>query len=222
MNTLSIPAQFAWVTQEIPSFIIGVYFIYDCIMNETYNNVPIANRILLICFIIHYFRRTFIYSLSIRGGKSTKFLPWILAILFTIVNGFGQSLSLMKFDEYKIMNNDLYSFRFIFGLILFIIGIFINIQSDNILKNLRSKNDTKGKYKIPKKGLFNYVTAAHYFGENIEWLGFAIAANNACAYSFAFFTFANLYPRALHTHEWYLTKFDDYPKNRKVYIPFFL
>ena len=27
---------------------------------------------------------------------------------------------------------------------------------------------------LPKGGLFNYVSSAHYFGETIEWIGFAI------------------------------------------------
>ncbi|MGL5956334.1 MAG: 3-oxo-5-alpha-steroid 4-dehydrogenase, partial [Brevinema sp.] len=41
---------------------------------------------------------------------------------------------------------------------------------------------------------------------------------------FAFFlwTVANLLPRALTSHRWYLDHFPDYPKDRKALIPFLL
>jgi hypothetical protein len=56
----------------------------------------------------------------------------------------------------------------------------------------------------------------------IEWIGFAIAAWSLPAFSFAFWTFANLAPRAALHHKWYQEKFPDYPKNRNPLIPNFL
>lgn len=50
-------------------------------------------------------------------------------------------------------------------------------------------------YKIPRGGLFEYVSAANYFGEMVEWTGFAIASWSLPAAAFAFYTFANLAPR---------------------------
>jgi hypothetical protein len=38
--------------------------------------------------------------------------------------------------------------------------------------------------------------------------------------AFALWTACNLIPRAKVTHEWYLNKFDDYPKERRALIPF--
>ena len=38
----------------------------------------------------------------------------------------------------------------------------------------------------------------------------------------ALFTIANLLPRALSNHSWYLESFPDYPKERKALIPFIL
>ena len=40
--------------------------------------------------------------------------------------------------------------------------------------------------------------------------------------AFATYTLANLLPRGLSHHHWYLEKFEDYPKNRKAFIPFLL
>ena len=46
-------------------------------------------------------------------------------------------------------------------------------------------------------GMFKYVTAANYFGEILEWTGFAIACWSLPAFAFAWWTFANLAPRAM-------------------------
>ena len=52
--------------------------------------------------------------------------------------------------------------------------------------------------------------------------GFALAAWTFPGLVFAFFTFANLFPRALDHHKWYRGKFDDYPKSRRAIVPFVL
>ncbi|CAG8585250.1 7454_t:CDS:1, partial [Paraglomus brasilianum] len=61
-----------------------------------------------------------------------------------------------------------------------------------------------------------------YFGEAVEWIGFAIAAwYSPPAILFALTTPSNLFPRARKTHHWYLQKFkEDYPHERKAVIPF--
>ncbi|XP_004698460.1 3-oxo-5-alpha-steroid 4-dehydrogenase 1 [Echinops telfairi] len=69
-------------------------------------------------------------------------------------------------------------------------------------------------------GLFEYVTAANYFGEIVEWLGFALAGWSIQSSAFALFTFCNLFRRAEHHHRWYLKKFKDYPKSRKIIFPY--
>lgn len=64
---------------------------------------------------------------------------------------------------------------------------------------------------------------ANFFGEIVEWTGFAIASQAPVAMAFAYFTFANIGPRALEHHRWYIKTFGDkYPKDRKALIPFIL
>ena len=109
------------------------------------------------------------------------------------------------------------SIRFVIGVILFVSGLAINIHSDRILRNLRAPGETG--YKIPRGGAFEFVTAANYFGETLEWLGYAVAANTPAAAAFAAFTVLNLAPRAASHHDWYKKKFENYPKKRKAYIP---
>ncbi|GKT24264.1 3-oxo-5-alpha-steroid 4-dehydrogenase/very-long-chain enoyl-CoA reductase like protein [Aduncisulcus paluster] len=77
-------------------------------------------------------------------------------------------------------------------------------------------------YKIPYGGLFRFVTSPNYLGEFIEWVGWAILTWSFSGAIFAFWTFANLLPRAFSHHKWYLDRFPDYPKDRKRMIPFLL
>lgn len=108
--------------------------------------------------------------------------------------------------------------RFLSGMIVFLIGMAINIHSDHILRNLRQPGEET--YKIPQGGFFNYVSGANFLGEIVEWFGYAIATWTMPAFSFAFFTLCSIGPRAYHHHKFYLKKFTDYPKSRKVLIPF--
>ena len=113
-------------------------------------------------------------------------------------------------------------------------GFAINYHADSTLLGLKGgtkrssrsagsdPNQTQGThYKIPYGGMFKYVSCANYFGEVVEWVGFAIACGTIAGWAFALYTFSNVGPRAYHHHQWYITKFDDYKKlNRKAIIPF--
>ncbi|XP_041104394.1 3-oxo-5-alpha-steroid 4-dehydrogenase 1 isoform X2 [Polyodon spathula] len=69
-------------------------------------------------------------------------------------------------------------------------------------------------------GMFEYISGANFFGEIIEWTGFAIATWSLQGAAFAIFTFLVLSSRATQHHRWYIEKFEDYPKSRKAFIPF--
>ena len=75
-------------------------------------------------------------------------------------------------------------------------------------------------HKIPRSGLFKYVTSANYLGEIVEWCGWAIATWSLPGLAFAVWTSANLVPRARVHHRWYKRRFEDYPEKRRVIIPF--
>jgi 3-oxo-5-alpha-steroid 4-dehydrogenase 1 len=65
------------------------------------------------------------------------------------------------------------------------------------LRNLRKyPGDTE--YYIPKGGMFKYVSGANFFGEIVEWSGFAMACGFSIpAVSFALSTAFNIAPRAM-------------------------
>ena len=75
-------------------------------------------------------------------------------------------------------------------------------------------------YEIPRGWLYRYISCPNYFGEIVEWIGWAVAIWSLAGASFAVFTIANLAPRAISHHRWYHEKFPDYPPERKALVPF--
>ena len=50
-------------------------------------------------------------------------------------------------------------------------------------------------------GMFEYVSGANFFGEIVEWTGYAVGAWSFPALAFLIFTIGNLVPRALAHHQ---------------------
>ena len=138
--------------------------------------------------------------------------------LLCFVHYMKHSLQTQHLCQYQKFANDYHKTPyFLCSIFVFFIGFHINLQSDSILRNLREQG--KG-YQIPRGGMFEYVSGANHFGEILEWFGFAMASGFSIApVSFFVYTCGNLIPRASSTHEWYQTKFEDYPKHRKAVIP---
>ncbi|OWF54338.1 3-oxo-5-alpha-steroid 4-dehydrogenase 1-like [Mizuhopecten yessoensis] len=212
---LQINGKLAWFLQEIPSILVPLYLL---LITDSPRISHTPNRILLSCFIIHYLQRALIFPFLIRGGKPTPLVPFVLALVFCLANGYVQAGHLLYHAEFG--DRSTFNPQFYLGLVMFFAGMFINIHSDHILRNLRKPGE-KG-YKIPQGGMFKYVSGANFFGEMCEWCGFAVACGTLPAYSFALFTVCNIGPRACQHHRYYLEKFEDYPKERKAVIPFLI
>ena len=106
------------------------------------------------------------------------------------------------------------SLPFVTGTVVFFGGMFINVQSDHIIRNLRKPGDTA--HYLPQGGMFRYVTSANYFGEFMEWTGFAILTWSWAGAVFALWTFANLAPRAARIYDLYNKEFPDELDTNKV------
>ncbi|TRY92593.1 hypothetical protein DNTS_029255, partial [Danionella cerebrum] len=211
-NEIMVPAKFGWFIQELPSFLVP-FLLY--IWTETASSV--GGFLLLSTFCLHYFQRTFVYSLLTKGRPSPLHIV-LSAVVFCSFNGFLQGHNLLHCTQYN--SNWLTDTCFITGMLVFFCGMAINIHSDYILRNLRKPGEVS--YKIPRGGMFELVSGANFLGEIIEWCGYAVACWSFPAFSFAFFTICSIGPRAYHHHRYYLEKFKDYPKSRKAVIPFLL
>ena len=107
------------------------------------------------------------------------------------------------------------------GVILFFIGMGINLHSDSVIRHLRKPGDTR--HYLPQKGMYRYVTSGNYFGELVEWIGFAVLTCSPAAWVFVLWTFANLAPRANSIRNRYREEFGkDAVGKKKRMIPFYL
>eukprot|EP01038_Epipyxis_sp_PR26KG_P015379 gene15379-20734_t len=226
-----IPAKYGWMIMESPNLIVPIIILYALHLNHAYeiineirsiDEIYYTNFLLLSLFLIHYIHRTLIFPLFIRSGNPMPVSVMLSALCYTTWNSLNHSLALILIYEYP--RTWLYTLKFKVGVIIFIIGMFININSDYKLIEMRKRNiPTHGrKYSIPFGGLFEYVSCANYFGELVEWGGFAIACWSLPGLAFFVYTGCNLIPRAIHHHHWYKQQFLDYPKSRKSIIPFIL
>ena len=91
----------------------------------------------------------------------------------------------------------------------------INIHSDSVIRHLRKDPADTGHY-LPDKGLYRYVTSANYFGEFMEWCGFALLTWSWAGAVFALWTFANLVPRSDTIYKRYKTEFKEQMQNKKL------
>uniref|UniRef100_A0A8C4QML8 3-oxo-5-alpha-steroid 4-dehydrogenase n=1 Tax=Eptatretus burgeri TaxID=7764 RepID=A0A8C4QML8_EPTBU len=208
-SVLLLPARLTWLLQELPSFLVPMLLLMKS------RELALPNIMLLLMFCGHYFQRTFIYALRLRG-RPCQISIMLAATTFCTLNGYLQSHSLLYCLHYP--PDWIFGPRFLAGAVLFLSGMFINIHSDNILRNLRKPGESG--YKIPKGGMFEFISGANFFGEIIEWLGYSLAAWSAPQAAFGFFTICSIGPRAYHHHRYYLEKFNDYPKSRKALIPY--
>ena len=208
-----ISFELGWFLQEIVSPITFSYFF----LTGTIEQKSIAWFFFLL-WNLHYFNRSIIFPLRKKHKSFCPVSVVFMAIFFNLINGFINGYYLGNIFSYDY--NYLFNINFIAGLSLFCFGMGVNIYADNILLKLK-KNHVDG-YQIPIGGLYKYISCPNYFGEIIEWLGFALMTWSVPALAFALWTIFNLAPRAISQHKWYNEKFKDYPKNRKAIVPFII
>jgi|TARA_B100001559_G_scaffold42245_1_gene31194 protein-S-isoprenylcysteine O-methyltransferase Ste14 len=208
---IEIPARLGWVIMESPSVILMI--IYALIVRD---QLQIIHKVFLLIWLTHYIHRTFIYPFLIEMTNPKMPISIALsAFFFNLVNVSIQAFGIFYFTEYS--ENWISSSTFIIGLSIFLLGMYINIRSDYIIVAMKKRNGPG--YHIPQTFLYKYLSAPNYFGEIIEWLGWAILTWSISGVVFLIWVIANLFPRAIAHHRWYKNKFDDYPKNRKAIIP---
>lgn len=212
----SLDNHLGWFLMEVPVFLamLLLWWFSD-------RRTDGVRMVFLILFELHYFHRSFIFPRQLRGHSR---MPWtivLMGVVFNTLNALMQGGWLFYFspaDRYP--QSWLTSLPFIAGTLLFFAGMYVNIQSDSIIRNLRKPGDTA--HYLPKGGMFRYVTSANYFGEFMEWVGFAILTWSWAGAVFALWTFANLAPRAARIHTMYSQEFPDEmdPHKVKRMLPF--
>ena len=200
-----------WVIMESPAVIVFV----ACFLVSGRRD-PVS-LVFLGLWLLHYAWRAFIYPFRLRGGQLRMPLSVVaMALGFNVMNGYLQGRGIFTFGP----SRDVAWFtdpRFIAGVLCFLSGYALNQQSDIILRRLRAPGE--GGYRIPHGGLYGLVSCPNYFGELVEWLGWAMLTWSPAGLVFFLWTAANLVPRARSHHQWYRERFPDYPCARKAVIP---
>jgi 3-oxo-5-alpha-steroid 4-dehydrogenase 1 len=184
----AIPNRIGWMLMECPVFIVMT--VLWLASDRTWDVVPL---VFFMIFQVHYLQRSFIFPFLIRGRGQMPLGIIVMAVLFNTCNALMQGGWIFYFSPtYHV--SWLWSPQFIVGLVIFIAGFIINLHSDYIIRHLRRPGDTR--HYIPRGGMFRLVSSANYFGEFVEWTGFAVLTWSWAGAVFAWWTFANLAPRA--------------------------
>lgn len=209
-----VPARLGWMMMEAPAFLLVG-------LGLTLGTRPLDAYSMLLgaMFLAHYVNRTLVFPLRLPPASRPMPLSIVLsAIFFNLVNGSLQGLWLGELASSP-QPLRLTQPRIAIGVTLFVFGAAINLQSDAILRRLRRDG---GGYQVPQGGLFRFVSCPNYFGEIVEWSGFALVMGALPGFAFLAWTLANLVPRALEHHRWYRATFADYPPARRALVPFLL
>lgn len=212
----AISNRLGWAIMESPVFfaMIALWALSD-------RKDDIVRLAFLAIFELHYFQRSFIFPMLIRGKSKMPLSIILMGMAFNTLNALMQGgwiFFISPADTYTL--GWFTTPKFLAGTALFAFGFFVNLQSDSIIRHLRKPGDTA--HYLPKGGMFRHVSSANYFGELMEWTGFAILTWSFSGLVFAIWTFANLAPRAARIHERYAAEFGDEfdARHIKRIIPF--
>jgi protein-S-isoprenylcysteine O-methyltransferase Ste14 len=208
----TVPHRVGWIAMEVVSPAIFLLFFLTGGGAKTGPMWLFAGL-----WVGHYLNRAVVYPLRQRApGRRMPIVIMTSAMVFNGVNGYlnGHYLGALASPYAVAWLTDP---RFLAGALLFVAGAIANWRADAILRALRKPGETG--YRIPRGGLYRWVSCPNYLGEIVEWTGFALLTWSLPALSFAVWTAANLVPRALAHHRWYVERFPDYPSDRKALIP---
>ena len=210
----SINNKLGWVLMECPALIPIAYTIVAL--------TPSALAILFMSlYALHYVYRSFIFPALLKGNSKMPLAITAMGATFNFTNSTLLCASVVAFpkESYTDICSYAGNWNFWLGIVLFFMGMYTHMKADHTIRNLRKPGDTN--HYLPKGGLFDYVTSANYFGELLEWTGFAILLCNPAAWMFVWWTAANLVPRAHAINKKYRAEFgNEQVGKRKRVIPF--
>jgi 3-oxo-5-alpha-steroid 4-dehydrogenase 1 len=206
----AIDNRLGWMLMEAPVFVAMLLLWW--LSDRREDGIRL---VFLLLFELHYFHRAFVFPWLMRGRSKMPLSIIGTAVLFNTLNAYMQGGWLFYVSPVDYYSADwLTSLPFLAGTALFLFGMGVNIHSDRIIRNLRKPGDTA--HYLPRGGMFRWVTSANYFGELVEWTGFAILTWSFSGLVFFICTFANLVPRANALYKRYKVEFGDIIERKKL------
>ena len=211
-----IDNRLGWIAMEAPVFIAMCIL---CLCSPRRGDAVCL--VFFGLFQLHYQNRAFVYPLLLKGRSTMPLGIVLMGVTFNVLNALMQGGWIFYIaPEGYYTPQWLLSPQFIVGTLIFFAGMAVNIHSDRIIRRLRKPGDRN--HYLPQGGMFRYVTSANYFGEIVEWIGFAVLTWSAAGAVFAIWTFANLVPRADAIYKRYNELFGEQlrTQRRKRIIPY--
>ena len=212
----SVNNKLGWILMEAPVFIV-MFILWA--WSGTGFTMP--QYLFFLLFQLHYLQRSFVFPFLLKGKSRMPLSIMTMGIVFNILNGVMQAGGLFWFPNEAYASGLAYLSEphALAGLFLFLAGMGINLHSDHVIRHLRKPGDTR--HYLPASGCYKYVTSANYFGELVEWTGFAFLTASPAAWVFVWWTAANLVPRANAIYHKYIEEFGaEAVGKRKRIIPY--
>ena len=217
---LSLDPRLGWFLMELPATLSFQYFYW----RGPWRFEPVS-LVFFAMWVVHYANRGFIFPARMRVAGKSSFSFTVIAVgwMVTSLHGYFHAGWFTRFHHYP--TSWLTDPRFLVGFALYYLSYALNIHSDAVIRNLRSADEVAAGqkvYRIPRGGLFRWVTNASYLTELCAWAGFALCTWSLAGVFVLLVSLGNLVPRAWATHRWYRERFPDYPPERKALVPFLI
>ncbi|KAF7132750.1 hypothetical protein RHSIM_Rhsim09G0139900 [Rhododendron simsii] len=207
-STPKLPGKMGMLLMYTPAFLIGLAS-FGIFPNEGLRFV-----LLKLALTIHFFKRL-CEVLFVHKYSGPMFLDIAIAISLSY---FIQAATMIYAQHLtQGLQEPLIDLKFV-GIPIFLVGLSGNFYHHYLLSKLRGEGE-KG-YKIPRGGLFNLLICPHYLFEILGFIGVSCIAQTLYAFSYTLGSAMVLMGRSYATRKWYLSKFEDFPKDVKAFIPF--
>lgn len=220
---VALDPRLGWFLMELPATLTFLWFFF-----RGPNHAEVVPLVFLGIWAVHYGNRGFFFPWSIRSPRGAR-ASFSLMVIVTgwIVTSLHGYLHAAFFSEHGTHYDIgwLDDWRFRLGLAIYASSLALNIHSDAIVRNLRTREEVESGqkvYRIPRGGLFRWVSSPAYLTELTAWAGLALCTWSLAGVFILAVSAANLVPRAFATHRWYLQRFPDYPRRRRALIPYLL
>ncbi|WVQ72383.1 hypothetical protein IAR50_001935 [Cryptococcus sp. DSM 104548] len=184
-SPLNISGNIGWAAMEIVSPVTFLLALYK-------NDHPPLNltaQILAVLYTVHYAHRAVVSPLILSPPRSPLHISVALAaVVFNLFNGYLLALGLAFYPPQGEL-----TWRFYLGVGTWAIGFIGNVVHDEILNDLRRTPGSRliishlpeddefktERYKVPRGGLFRWVSYPNYLSEWFEWAGWSLAASSS-------------------------------------------
>jgi 3-oxo-5-alpha-steroid 4-dehydrogenase 1 len=222
---LSMSPRLGWFLMELPAVPVFCFFFFTGA--RWADPVPLLFGAV---WLVHYSNRGYLFPYLLRTTPGAKTSFGLLVVMAgwgaTALHGYLNASFLSTHSaSTQFTLSWLTDPRFGAGVVLYYVSFGLTIHSEAIVRNLRTTEELaaeKKPYRIPRGGLFRWLTSPQYSTELTAWAGFALMTWSPGGLFIFAISCANLIPRAFATHRWYRDHFQDYPPERKALIPFVL